>query len=145
MAPARQYGAPKVPAVEWKGPATRRTTPPLAKVPARRQCFSLPRRSRIALETSLPFKTGSQFFVRQSSITNRALAVALEHGRFNSTVGQLLISMFPNGVAFRQFLARVFSHRHPANAPSIECHIAGIRQRRIGDMLFSQKGFHQFR
>src|SRR5206468_10909408 len=88
-----------------------------------RQCFSLPRRSRIALETSLPFKTGSQFFVRQSSITNRALPVALEHGRFNPSLGQLLFSVFANSVALWQFLARVFSHRHPANAPCIECHI----------------------
>src|SRR6266566_8774378 len=117
MAPARQYGAPKVPAVEWKGPATRRTTPPLAKVPARRQCFSLPRRSRIALETSLPFKTGSQFFVRQSSITNRALAVALEHGRFNSSLGQLLFSVVAVSLKQKQFLAHVFSHRHTGKAP----------------------------
>src|SRR5947207_13934712 len=117
MAPARQYGAPKVPAVEWKGPATRRTTPPSAKVPARRQCFSLPRRSRIALETSLPFKTGSQFFVRQSSITNRALAVALEHGRFNSSLGQLLFPVFAISVALWQFLPRVFPHRPPGKPP----------------------------
>src|SRR5437899_6086058 len=144
MARARPCVASESPAAGWKGFATRRTTRPSAKVPTTRQCSSLPRQSRIALETSLPLKTGTQFFVRQSSISNRALAVALENGRFNSTVAQLLISMLPNGVASRQFLSRVFSHRHPANAPSIECLIDGIRQRRIGDMLFSQKGFHQF-
>src|SRR6267378_1860341 len=145
MAPAPQFAATKLPAVEWKGLATRRTTRPSAKVPTTRQCSSLPRQSRIALETSLPLKTGAQFFVRQSSITNRTFAIALEHGRFNSSVGQLLVSMFPNGVASGQFLARVFSHRHPANGPCVECHIDGIRQRRIGDVFFLQKGFHQFR
>src|SRR5438128_8508582 len=120
MARARPCVASESPAVEWKGLATRRTTRPSAKVPTTRQCSSLPRQSRIALETSLPLKTGTQFFVRQSSISNRALAVALENGRFNSTVGQLLISMFPNGGAFRHFLARVFSDRHPPDAPPIQ-------------------------
>src|SRR6266436_3273199 len=133
MARARPCVASESPAAGWKGFATRRTTRPSAKVPTTRQCSSLPRQSRIALETSLLLKTGAQLFVRQSSISNRALAVALENGRFNSSVGQLLISMFPNSVAFRQFLARVFSNRHPANAPRVECHIDRIRQLRIGN------------
>src|SRR5947207_1195011 len=145
MAPEPQYGWLKMPALEWKGFATKRTRPPSAKAPATRQCFSLSRRSRVALETSLPLKTGTQFFVRQSSITNRAFTVALEHGRFNSSVDELFISMFPNSVAFGQFFARVFSNRHPSNAPSIEGHIDRIRQRGIGYVLFLQKLFHQLR
>src|SRR2546423_5506105 len=107
------------------------------------QCFSLSRGNLVALETSLPLKTGTQFFVRQSSITKRALDVALEHGRFNATGGQLFISMFSDGVAFRQFLARFFAHSHPANAPGIECYVDRIRQCCIGNVLFLQKLFHQ--
>src|SRR6266480_916291 len=145
MATGPQYGPLKMPAVEWKGLATKRTRPPSAKAPATRQCFSLSRRSRVALETSLPLKNGTQFFVRQSSITNRAFAVAFEHSCFNSSVDELFISMFPNSVAFGQFLARVFSNRHPSNTPSIEGHIDRIRQRGIGYVLFLQKLFHQLR
>src|SRR5216110_1666331 len=139
MAPEPQYGGLKMPALEWKGFATKRTRPRSAKAPATRQCFSLSRRSRVALETSLPLKTGTQLFVRQSSITNRAFSVALEHGRFHSSVDQLFIPVFANGVAIRQFLDRIFSRRHPADAPCIECHIDRIRKRRIGDVLFLQK------
>src|SRR4029077_2278372 len=133
----------KLPAGEWKGLATRRTTRPSAKVPTTRQCSSLPRQSRIALETSLLLKSRPHFFVCQSSITNSAFPVALQHGRFHSSVGQLLISILPNRVAFRQFLGRIFSHCHSANAPCIERHIDRIRQRRIGDVFFLQKLFHQ--
>src|SRR5882724_10962407 len=124
MAPAPQCDATKLLAGEWKGLATRRTTRPSAKVPTTRQCSSLPRQSRIALETSLLLKSRPHFFVCQSSITNSAFPVALQHGRFHSSVGQLLISIFPNRVAFRQFIDR-------------------IRQRRIGDVFFLQKLFHQ--
>src|SRR6266436_9895160 len=123
MVPARQFAATKLPAAEWKGLATRQTTRPSAKVPTTRQCSSLPRQSRIALETSSLLKSRPHFFVCQSSITNSALPVARQHGRFHSSVGQLLISIFPNRVAFRQFLGRIFSHRHSANAPRIERHI----------------------
>src|SRR6266403_4916084 len=143
MAPAPQFAATKLPAVEWTGLATRRTTRPSAKVPTTRQCSSLPRQSRIALETSSLLKSRPHFFVCQSSITNSALPIALQHGRFHSSVGQLLISIFPNRVAFRQFLVRVFRHCQPANTPRIERHIDRIRQRRIGDVFFLQKLFHQ--
>src|SRR5438874_514907 len=101
MATVRPYGSARLSAeVEEKGFATRRTTPPSPKAPATRQRFSLPRQNRIALETSLPLKPGTQFFVCQSSIANRALVITLKHGRFNATGGQLFISMFPNRVAF---------------------------------------------
>src|SRR5436305_12432816 len=142
MAMGPQSGPLKLPAVEWKGPATKRTTLPSGQVLTTRQCFSLSRRNLVALETSLPLKTETQFFVGQSPITNRAFAVAFEHGRFNSSVDELFISMFPNSVAFGQFLARVFSNRHPSNTPSIEGHIDRIRQRGIGHVLFLQKLFH---
>src|SRR6266852_5281687 len=98
MARARPCVASESPAAEWKGFATRRTTRPSAKVPTTRQCSSLPRQSRIALETSLLLKSRPHFFV---------------------------------------------CHRHSANAPRIERHIDRIRQRRIGDVFFLQKLFHQ--
>src|SRR2546430_11626822 len=96
MARARPCVASESPAAGWKGFATRRTTRPSAKVPTTRQCSSLPRQSRIALETSLLLKSRPHFFVCQSSITNSALPVALQHGRFNSSLGQLLFSVFAN-------------------------------------------------
>src|SRR5438445_4597512 len=123
MARARPCVASESPAVEWTGLATRRTTRPSAKVPTTRQCSSLPRQSRIALETSLLLKSRPHFFVCQSSITNSAFPVALQHGRFHSSVGQLLISIFPNLVAFRQFLVLIFSLLHMAYSPSIARHI----------------------
>src|SRR5437016_5647045 len=119
MATAQPCAAPQLPDAEWKGFATRQTTTPSAKAPATRQCFSLPRQNRIALETSLPLQTGMQLFVRQSSITNRAFSVAFEHGRFHSSVDQLFIPVFADGVAIGQFLDRIFSRRHPADAPCI--------------------------
>src|SRR5260370_7659365 len=142
MARARPCVASESPAGGWKGFATRRTTRPSAKVPTTRQCSSLPRQSRIALETSLLLKSRPHFFVCQSSITNSAFPVALQHGRFHSSVGQLLISIFPNRGAFRQFLGRIFSHRHSANAPRIERHINPIRHLRTVTVSFFQKLFH---
>src|SRR5205085_4211040 len=142
MARAQPCVASKLPAAEWKGFATTRTTRPSVKVQATRQCFSLPRRSRIALETSSILKAGAQLFVRQDSIAQRALRVALEHSRFNSSTGELLFSMFAESGGIWQLFARVFSHRHPSNAPRVQCNVDRIGQRRIGDVRFLQKLFH---
>src|SRR5437588_11712783 len=104
MATEQPSGRSKLPAAEWTVFATKRTTLPSAQAPTTRQCFSLSRGNLVALETSLPLKTGTQFFVGQSSIANRVFAIALEHGRFNSTLAQLLLTICANRVALRQCL-----------------------------------------
>src|ERR1700730_13993726 len=118
-------------------------TPASATIPARRRCFSFSRPNRFASQTLLVANGFAHFGIRQSSIANRAHAVALQHGSFDSSIAELLISMLANRGTLRKFLDRVFTHCHSPNTPTIERLTERIRQLRIRHMLLFQKRFHQ--
>ena len=86
----------------------------------------------------------ADFGVRQEfDIESRSCVSRSRHGSFDSGGAELLISIFADRGALRQFLDRIFAHRHPADAPGIQRLIERIRQLRVRDMLVFQKRFHQ--
>src|SRR5207249_5252028 len=87
---------------------------------------------------------GAQFRIRQRSITNCPAGIALEQSRFDSTVCELFLSIFPNSSGLWQRLCVVCLQSHVSDAPCVEFRVKRRHEVCVRRVLSFEKSFHQF-